>query len=218
MQDTFRDFPAKLVYQPVLGFIEQIASKSPAPGGGSAAAVSGALGAGLLNMVVNLTIGKKNYVAVTTRFTELRGQLEELRAKLTECIDDDTAAFNRMRAAGKMPERDDVECEAKAKEVVAATLEGVRVPESTMLLCLKALELASEVARDGNVNTVSDAGTGAEMLLAGLEGAAANVLINLPGLSEAERPAFRAKVDDARRRGREILDKVRQVVGDKLRG
>jgi formiminotetrahydrofolate cyclodeaminase len=218
MQETSRDFPAKLVYQPVLGFLEQIASKSPAPGGGSAAALSGALGAGLLNMVVNLTIGKKNYVAVTERFTVLRGQLEELRAKLTDCIDDDTAAFNRMRAAGKLPERDDVERDVKAKEAAAATLEGVHVPESTMLLCLKALEMAPEVARDGNVNTVSDAGTGAEMLLAGLEGAAANVLINLPGLTEAERPAFRAKVDDARRHGREILENVRRIVGDKLRG
>ncbi|MBU1985500.1 cyclodeaminase/cyclohydrolase family protein [bacterium] len=113
MTNEKKDFPAKLVYQPVLGFVEQVASKAPAPGGGSVAALSGSLGAALLGMVINLTIGKKNYADVTPRFTELRGQIEELRSKLTERIDDDTAAFNRMRAAAKLPERDDVERKEK---------------------------------------------------------------------------------------------------------
>ena len=218
MNDQTKDFPAKLIYQPVAGFIEQVASKAPAPGGGSVAALAGSLGAALLNMVVNLTVGKKNYASVSDRFIEVRAQIETLRAQLTERIDDDTAAFNRMRAAGKLPERDDAEKRLKENEMAAATKQAVDVPESTMTLCLQALELAPEVAENGNVNTVSDAGAAAEMLLAGLEGAAANVLINLPGLSAAQAPAFRAKVEDARRRGRAILEDVRRIVGKKLVG
>lgn len=216
MNDQKKDFPAKLIYQPVAGFIEQVASKAPAPGGGSVAALAGSLGAALLNMVINLTIGKKNYVSVAARFTELRTQVETLRAQLTERIDDDTAAFNRMRAAGKLPERDEAEKSQKEKESAAATRQAVEVPESTMMLCLEVLALAPEVAENGNVNTVSDAGTAAEMLLAGLEGAATNVLINLPGLPADQSPVFRVKVEDARKRGRAILEDVRRIVGKKL--
>jgi formiminotetrahydrofolate cyclodeaminase len=216
MDVTDKDFPARLVYQPVMGFVEQVASKSPAPGGGSVAALAGSLGTALLVMDINLTVGKKNYAEVSAHFTDLRGKLEALRAQLTDRVDDDTAAFNRYRAANKLPERDDVEKAAKAKELAAATLEAVQVPESTMTLCLAALEFAPEIAEKGNVNTVSDAGTGAEMLLAGLEGASANVLINLPGLTAEQAPAYRAKVEEARRKGRALLEQVRKIVGAKL--
>lgn len=218
MNSTTKDFPARLIYQPVLGFIEQVASKAPAPGGGSVAALSGSLGAALLVMVTNLTIGKKNYIAVTERFSEMRGTLENLRAELTARIDDDTNAFNRLRAAGKLPERDEFEKTLKEKEMAAASDEAVRVPESTMKLCLAALENAPEIAEKGNVNCVSDVGTGAEMLLAGLEGAAANVLINLPGLPPDAADTFRKEVDAARSRGRTLLENTRAVVGAKLRG
>jgi methenyltetrahydrofolate cyclohydrolase len=218
MNSTTKEFPARLVYQPVLGFIEQVASKAPAPGGGSVAALSGALGSALLVMVTNLTIGKKNYVGVAERFTELRGTLENLRAELTARIDDDTNAFNRLRAAGKLPERDDIEKSAKEKEMAAASDEAVRIPQSTMQLCLAALEFAPEVAENGNVNCVSDAGTGAEMLLAGLEGAALNVLINLSGATSPKAGALRKEVADTRNQGRAILDKTRAIVEGKLRG
>jgi formiminotetrahydrofolate cyclodeaminase len=87
-----------------------------------------------------------------------------------------------------------------------------------MTLCLQALEIAPEIARIGNVNCVSDAGTGAELLLAGLEGAAANVLINLPSLQPEEGIPFRNRVAETRRRGRAVLDEVRRIVGEKLVG
>ena len=218
MNSTTKDFPARLVYQPVLGFIEQVASKAPAPGGGSVAAFAGALGSGLLVMVTNLTIGKKNYADVTEKFTELRGELEDLRAKLTTRIDDDTNAFNRLRAAGKLPDRDDAEKAVKEKEMAAASDEAVQVPQSTMQLCLAALKYAPEVAEKGNVNCVSDAGTGAEMLLAGLEGAALNVLINLSGATSPEAGALRKEVAEICLHGRALLDTTRAVVEGKLRG
>jgi formiminotetrahydrofolate cyclodeaminase len=205
MNSPSRDFPARLVYQPLLGFIELVASQAPAPGGGSVAALSGSLGAALLVMVINLTVGKKNYAAVSARFTELRGTVEDLRARLTVCIDDDTNAFNRLRAASKLPERDEIEKVAKDKQQAAASGEAVRVPESTMKLCLAA-------------NCVSDAGTGAEMLLAGLEGAAANVLINLSGMPADAAQSLRREVDTVRRHGRALLERTREIVGAKLGG
>ncbi|MBU1985499.1 cyclodeaminase/cyclohydrolase family protein [bacterium] len=85
-----------------------------------------------------------------------------------------------------------------------------------MSLCLQTLEFAPEIAECGNVNTVSDAGTAAELLLAGLEGAAMNVLINLPGLPADQTSAYRKEVDDARKRGRAIVENVRSIVGKKL--
>ncbi len=213
---TSPDSPAKLIYQPVLGFIEQVAAKSPAPGGGSAAALSGAIGSALLTMVINFTVDKKDYVAVAARFAELRTRSEEIRSRLTRNIDEDTEAFNRYRVANKLPERDEAERAHKAAELNRATQDTIDVPHSTMTLCLAGLELAPEIAKNGNVNTVSDAGTGAELLLAGLEGAALNVLINLPGLVETQRSEWRAKVELARTEGRRLLDETRAVLSGKL--
>jgi len=212
------DSPAKLVYQPVLGFLEQIAAKSPAPGGGSAAALSGALGSALLSMVINFTIDKKDYASVAPRFAELRAQTEDIRSRLTANIDEDTDAFNRFRLANKLPERDETERAHKAKKLAQATQDTIRVPHSTMTLCLAGLEIAPEVARSGNVNTVSDAGTGAELLLAGLESAALNVLINLPGLAEPEKLEWRRQVEAARTQGRARLNEVRTILIEKLHG
>ena len=136
------DFPAKLVYQPVAGFSEQVASKAPAPGGGSVAALSGMLGAALLTMVANLTIGKKKYVDVAESLTKLREKSEDLRARLTQQIDDDTAAFQKFRVANRLPDTDPELAAAKVKAVAEASIETITVPELTMQLCLQALELA----------------------------------------------------------------------------
>ncbi|MBU1921580.1 cyclodeaminase/cyclohydrolase family protein, partial [bacterium] len=89
MSNPTDNFPAKLIYQPVVGFAEQIASKAPAPGGGSAAALSGMVGAGLLSMVAVLTSSKKKYEDRAERFTKLRENTEDLRVKLAKQIDED---------------------------------------------------------------------------------------------------------------------------------
>ena len=213
---TSSDSPSNLVYQPVIGFVEQIAAKSAAPGGGSAAALAGAVGSALLTMVINFTIDKKDYAAVATRFADLRGQTEAIRTQLTRNIDADTDAFNRFRLANKLPERDDAERAHKTTELAQATAETINVPHATMSLCLDGLQCAPEIARSGNVNTVSDAGTGAELLLAGLEGAALNVLINLSGMAEAESAEWKRKVSVAREQGRKLLNETRQVLIEKL--
>jgi formiminotetrahydrofolate cyclodeaminase len=210
--------PAKLIYQPVAGFVEQIAAKSAAPGGGSAAALAGAIGSGLLTMVINFTVDKKDYATVAPHLSELKLVTEAARAALTKLVDDDTDAFNRFRVANKLPERDDAERASKARELAAASMETLQVPRRTMQTCLRALECALDIAKTGNVNTVSDAMTGAELLAAGLEGASANVMINLPGIPESERASFAAEVASARGRARGIVADVRRVVAEKLGG
>lgn len=212
------DMPAKLVYQPVAGFVEQLAAKSPAPGGGSAAALSGAVGAALLVMVCEFTIGKKGYEAVSDELTSAKNSLDELRHKLLAQVDEDTWAFSRYRVANKLPESTSDEKNRKAKEVAESTAQTIEVPRLTMLQCADALSKAQTVVLKGNPNTVSDAATGAEMLLAGLEGAANNVLINLLGRSDDEATALRTEVVQVREKSRNELSTIRESVDSKLRG
>lgn len=212
------DMPAKLIYQPVAGFIEQIAAKSPAPGGGSAAALSGAIGAGLLVMVCEFTIGKKGYEAVNSELTEVKNRVDALRHQLTAQVDLDTWAFSRFRVANRLPEVTEADREHKAREVAESTKQTIEVPRQTMQQCAAALGDALAIVSKGNPNTVSDAATGAEMLLAGLEGAANNVLINLLGRSDAEALSLRDEVNEVRAKSRKLLDGVRTQVDTKLRG
>lgn len=216
MEISETPFPAQLISQPVIGFAEQVAAKSAAPGGGSCAALSGAVGAALLVMVANFTVDKKEYAAVSQRFADLRAKLDLLRTDLLRKVDEDTAAFNRYRVANKLPERDETERGVKAAELRAATQATIDVPLRTMNLCLTALRFAPEIVRDGNTNTASDAATGADMLLSGLRGAAYNVLINLPGIPDSERSTFVAGVQAARQEAAELIAEVHRLIGAKL--
>ncbi|MFH1010049.1 MAG: cyclodeaminase/cyclohydrolase family protein [bacterium] len=219
MSEKSIDFPAKLIYQPTQNFIEQVASSAPAPGGGSAAALSGAVGAALLSMVCALTIGKKDYAEVEQELQEVRTRTEAARAKLTRLIDDDTTAFNRLRVARKLPSRNDAEKKAKEIELTSASQETIEVPLTTMQSCLGALREAPVVAEKGNENCVSDSGAGACQLYAGLEGGAFNVLINLIGADEdAETKQLREKVRAAREEGRGLFERTIQIVTEKLHG
>lgn len=219
MSEKKIDFPAKLVFQPTQNFVEQVASKAPAPGGGSAAALSGAVGTALLSMVCTLTVGKKAYADVAQELQEVRARTETLRARLTALVDEDNAAFNRFRVSNRLPERDDAEKEAKVKEVAAATQETIDVPMTTMQTCLEALRDAPVVASKGNVNCVSDAGVGAAQLYTGLIGGSWNVLINLDGLEDTTKAkSLREKVWAAQKEGGELIKRAFQIVHEKLNG
>ncbi len=212
------DMPAKLVYQPVVGFVEQLAAKSPAPGGGSAAALSGAIGAALLIMVCEFTIGKKGFEAVNNELTTVKSNLDPLRHQLLAQVDEDTWAFLRFRVANKLPETTPQEKASKEKEVAESSAQTINVPRATMLQCAQALAFADIIVSKGNPNTLSDAATGAEMLLAGVEGAASNVLINLLGRADEQAETLRQEVARARKECREQLSSLREVVEQKLRG
>ena len=175
-----------LVSKTVTEFLNELASNSPAPGGGSVAALAGALGAALTAMVCRLTIGKKKYVEVQQEMEEVLSKAEELRGKLTILIDEDTQAFNTVMAAFGLPKETDQEKLARSVSIQEATKVAALVPLKVMEHCEQAIGLALRVAEKGNVNSISDAGVSALLLEAACQSAALNVRINIATLQEEE--------------------------------
>ena len=181
-------------------FLDEVASSSPAPGGGSVSALAGSLGAALSSMVCRLTIGKKKYVDVQTEMEAILRSSEELRGKLTAIIDEDTLAFNRLMSAFGMPKDTDEQKGQRTKAIQESTKSATLVPLHLMDLCEEGIGLAQTVAEKGNRNSLSDAGVSLLLLQAAAHGASLNVRINLPGLEDQQ---FRD----------EALDKVVNVIG-----
>ncbi|MCF7797792.1 MAG: glutamate formimidoyltransferase [Lentisphaeria bacterium] len=173
-----------LVRMPVDDFADELASDSPAPGGGSVAALAGSLGAALVNMVGVLTFGKKGYEAVTEEVETLSLKAGALKEKLLNLVDEDTESFNQVMAAMRMKKKTEEEKNARAKAIEKATQESAKVPLKVMESALEVGKLAVRMAAVGNQNSLSDAGVGILMARAALEGAAMNVLINLQGLTD----------------------------------
>ena len=175
-----------LTQHTVSKFLDELASHSPAPGGGSVAALAGALGTALTSMVCNLTIGKKKYLEVEPEMKHVLGKSEELRGIVTRLIDRDTDAFNKVMEAYGLPKESDDQKALRAAAIQGATKEATLVPLEVMKHCIDGLALAKFVAEKGNANSLSDAGVSALMLHAACEGAALNVRINLKGIHETE--------------------------------
>ena len=176
--------PAPLVSMTVERFVDEVSGNSPAPGGGSVAALAGSLGAALAAMVANLTVGKKGYEAAWDSSSKLAERSQALKAALLRAVDDDTKAFDDVLAAMRLPKATDEEKRARADAIAAAYEKATAVPLATARLCLQAIELAEEAAITGNKNSASDAGVGALLAKAGLESAILNVRINLPSVRE----------------------------------
>ena len=165
-------------------FLDGLASAAPTPGGGGAAAISGAMGAALLSMVCNLTIGKKKYVEVEGELREILGQSEALRAELTGMIADDVAAFDAVMGAYGLPKATDEEKAARADRIQAALKIATDVPLACCRACRKVIDLSQSVADKGNLNVISDAGVAVLSAHAGLRSAALNVYVNAKGLDD----------------------------------
>ena len=168
----------------VTDFLDELASSSPAPGGGSVSALAASLGAALTSMVCRLTIGKKKYSDVQGEMEKVLKQSEELRAQFNAIIDEDTAAFNKIMAAYGLPKDTEEQKVKRTAEIQKATKTATLVPLRLIELCIKALELVKIIVEKGNQNSLSDAGVAALVLHAGGEGAALNVKINLGSLSD----------------------------------
>ncbi len=171
--------------QTLAEFLDGLASKAATPGGGAAAALAGAMGAALVSMVCNLTIGKKRYADVEDEMKAVLERSEALRAKLLDLVEEDVTAFDEVSAAYRMPKGTDEEKAARS----AAIQEALKIAESTPMktaeTCADVLELTVIVAEKGNKNVVSDAGTAAMMAIGGLSSAGFNVKINLGGIKDA---------------------------------
>ena len=165
-------------------FLDELASGSPAPGGGSAAGLAGAVGAALVSMVASLTIGSEKYRDSWGQMDEVTRESERLRGRLLELMNEDAQAFNSFMAALKLPKNTDGEKSARRDAMSAASKRITEVPLETLGICVEVAALALKAAELGNPNALSDAGSAALMAEAAGKAAALNVRINLPSLKD----------------------------------
>lgn len=198
-------------------FLDELASSSPAPGGGSVAALSGALGAALTSMVSNLTVGKKKYLDVEAEMKNVLPQSEELRQRFTVLIDRDTNAFNKVMEAFSLPKDTDDQKALRTAAIQEATKEAALVPLEVMKHVIDGLALAKVVAEKGNLNSASDAGVSALMMGAAMEGAALNVQINLSGIQDMDFVGWKTEeVASLLRTSRMNLEEIQKTVRGKI--
>jgi glutamate formiminotransferase/formiminotetrahydrofolate cyclodeaminase len=184
-----KDAPRKLVDRTLRGFVEETASESVAPGGGSVAAAMGAMGAALGAMVANLSSHKRGWDQRWEEFSAWADKGKELHDELLRLIDDDTAAFNQVMAAFRLPKESAADRTARDRAIQDATALAIEVPFRVMQLARAALDVAKAMAESGNPSSISDAGVGARAARAAVHGAFLNVKINCPGLADKARVA-----------------------------
>ncbi len=195
-----------------LGFLDAVAANSPTPGGGSVAALAGALGAALAAMVGRLTVGKRKFAEVQAEVSEVIVRAEQLRAALTSRMEEDSAAFDEVMAAYKLPRKTEAEKAARREAIQQAMVHAAEVPLATARDALTVLELARVVVEKGNPNAITDAATAAWMAMAGLQGASLNVRINAVSLSdEARKRAWLDELAHLATRAQSLLAQVQEI-------
>lgn len=167
-------------------FLDELASKAATPGGGSAAAVMGAISAALTSMVCNLTLGKPKYAEVQGDIQALLEASESLRADLTAMIKTDVDVFDHVMSCYAMPKETDAEKTIRSAAIQDALKEAVQVPLDCAKACAKAIELCREAAEKGNLNVISDAGVAAMASYGALKSAALNVYINAASIKDRD--------------------------------
>jgi len=198
-------------------FLDDLSSERPTPGGGGAAAVSGAIGAALVSMVANLTIGKKNYEAVWQDLEAVKAKAEALRAELIRAIDEDVVAFNAVMGAYGLPRATDDEKAKRAAAIQAALKDATLAPLRAVKACFEVIRLSAAAAEKGNLNVISDAGVAVLSANAGLRSAALNVFINAKAIKDrdfAEKQI--AEVNTLLAQAAETTDAVYQTVRTKI--
>jgi len=170
--------------KPIQTFLDELASKSSTPGGGSAAAIMGAMGAALVSMVCNLTIGKQNYLDVEDDMKDVLRRAEELRQRLTDMVRADVEVFDQVMAAYGLPKETDAQKAARSEAIQSALRAATEVPLNCARACAEAIILAQRVAEKGNRNVISDAGVAVLAAYAALRGAALNVYINAGAIKD----------------------------------
>ncbi|MBK9710456.1 MAG: cyclodeaminase/cyclohydrolase family protein [Kouleothrix sp.] len=174
----------QLIDQPLRAFLSDLASGTPTPGGGAVAALSGAMAAGLLTMVCDLTIGKKQYAEFEDEARRLRERAEGLRAELQALAQADVDAFNRLMAAFKLPRTTDADAASRRAAIQKVTRQATEVPLAVARASAALLPLCAPLARNGNRNAASDVGVAALMLRSAVPSALLNVEINLAVLED----------------------------------
>ncbi|MDJ0665400.1 MAG: glutamate formimidoyltransferase [Acidimicrobiia bacterium] len=189
--------PGNLAGMTVTEFLNELSTDSPAPGGGSVAALCGSLAASLTAMVAALTHAKKGFEDSKPAMNELGHAAQNLKGWFVAAIDRDTDAFNGVLAAIRLPRKTEADRAIRDEAMAAANLRATLVPLEVLERCVVAMGLAHEAAADGNPNSVSDAGVAAACAKAAARAASLNVRINLPGLGETEQQEVSTRHDTA---------------------
>ena len=190
----------QLIEKTVSQLLDDFASEAPAPGGGSASALAASMGAALVCMVGKLTVGKKKFLALPdadrSRFIGAVASFEPLRGKLAQLVDEDARSFDDVMAAYRLPKITEKEIAARNQAIEVALRGAIAVPMKTAELAASGIAKLASILPIANKSCLSDLGSAAMMLSAGLAGAAMNVGINLGGLSdEAEKQGFRDRIE-----------------------
>ncbi len=201
-------------------FIDRVSMEDPTPGGGSVAALAGALAGALTAMVANLTVGRKDYESHWDQMNETAVRAQELKDRLLRAVDEDTQAFDRVMAAFGMPKRTEEQKAAREAAIEEATKGAALVPLGVLRAVNELMGVLDPVARHGNANAVSDAGVAASMALACAQGAYWNVVINVGALQDriwAEETSKEAKtlLDNVRRSHKALQSVVAERLGQK---
>jgi len=207
-----------LIDKKVSNFLNELASNSPTPGGGSVAALAGVLGAALISMVGNLTVGKKKYEDVEEDIKKIISSSEKLRYELRQLIEEDVKVFNNFMSTYKMPKETEDEKKVRAEKIQESLIEAAKVPLKVAYKCLDILSLSKEVAEKGNINVVSDAGVAVLMAEAALESAILNVKINLRMIKdEKARTELSSSMKEILLKEKGQKEKVLEIVEEKIR-
>jgi len=212
----------KLSNMTVSAFVDELASESPAPGGGSVAALAGSLAAALSSMVACLTFDKKGFEAERPLMNELAEKGQKLKAELLAAVDADKDAFNSIIAARRLPKLNAEEIAKRDQAILDATKLATTVPLNVMKKIAETFDLIEQTVEKGNPNSLSDAGVACLMALSGVEGAYYNVLINLDGFDKQDKPAqefvktTEKEATALMESSRKQAEKIRQKVLSKL--
>jgi glutamate formiminotransferase / formiminotetrahydrofolate cyclodeaminase len=206
-----------LVQMNLREFCNETLSDSPAPGGGSVAALMGALGVSLGGMVANLSAGKRGWEDKLSYFSDWAVKAQELKDELLRLVDEDTAAFNKVMAAFALPKQSAEEKSARAAAIQSANKYAAEVPLTVMQTAARAYELLHEMAHKGNPASISDVGVGVLATRACIEGAGMNVRINLANLKDEEfKSSLEEKVQQIRADSDDRSKAILQIIESKL--
>lgn len=209
----FQEFDDSLIPLTLREFTNELSQDSPAPGGGSTAALCGALSSALSSMVANLTFSKKEYENVRPEMKALALSAQHLKEDFLKAVDLDTQAFNSVMAAFKLPKKTDAQKIERGKMIEAATKEATRVPFQVLEMCCRALGLAKEACLKGNRNSLSDAGVAGCTAHAAALGAYYNVKINLSDIKDDDfKTRTAAEADELLQRADGLADDIRSLM------
>jgi formiminotetrahydrofolate cyclodeaminase len=199
-------------------FLAELASKAPTPGGGGTAALVGAAGVALCNMVGNLTTGKKKYAAVEEKIQALNAKAETLRKELEALVQEDAEAFAPLAAAYGLPKDTPEQAADKERVMETALTRAALVPIKIMQKCLEGITLAYSYAVDGSTMAISDAGCAAVLCKAALQAASLNVFVNTKLMTNREfATALEHTAEQLLDAGTSYADEAFHYVNEKLR-